>query len=65
MKQNGMYALDFKVPALDGGPLIYLRGAQFLGRLVALCFFLTLASPLMKSITMPSDFGRWTPRCLW
>ena len=38
MKQNGMYALDFKVPALDGGELIYLRGEQFVGRLVALCF---------------------------
>ena len=38
MKQNGMYALDFKVPALDGGQLIYLRGEQFVGRLVALCF---------------------------
>lgn len=38
MKRNGMYALDFNVPALDGGQLIYLRGKHLMGRLVALCF---------------------------
>lgn len=39
MKGNGMYALDFNTPALDGGQLIYLRGKHLVGRLVVLCFF--------------------------
>jgi alkyl hydroperoxide reductase subunit AhpC len=38
MKRIGMYVLDFSAPALDGGGLIYLRGKQFMGRLIALCF---------------------------
>ena len=38
MKRNGMYALDFNAPALDGGQLIYLRGEHLVGFLVALCF---------------------------
>jgi peroxiredoxin len=38
MKRNGMYALDFNAPAVDGGQLIYLRGKHLMGRLVVLCF---------------------------
>lgn len=38
MKHNGMHVLNFRVPALVERELCYLRGTQFLGRLVALCF---------------------------
>ena len=38
MKRNGMYALNFNAPALDGGEFTYLRGKHLMGRLVALCF---------------------------
>ena len=38
MKRNGMYVLNFSAPALYGQELIYLRGKQFMGQLVALCF---------------------------
>ncbi len=38
MKRNGMFALDFNAPGLDGGQLIYLRGKHLVGRLIILCF---------------------------
>ena len=38
MKRNGMYALNFNAPALDGGEFIYLRGKHLMGSLVVLCF---------------------------
>lgn len=38
MKRNGMYALDFHSPALVEGHLTYLRGTQYMNRVVALCF---------------------------
>lgn len=45
MKRNGTYALDFQAPALVGTQLTYLRGRQFMGHLVVLCF-LPHAGPL-------------------
>jgi alkyl hydroperoxide reductase subunit AhpC len=38
MKRNGMHALGFHGPALMGGDLTYLRGTQYVNRVVALCF---------------------------
>lgn len=38
MKRNGIYALDFHGPALIGGEIKYLRGRQFLDKVLALCF---------------------------
>ena len=38
MKRNGMYALDFQGPAMIEGHLTYLRGTQYMNRVVALCF---------------------------
>lgn len=38
MKRNGMHALDFQGPALVEGHLTYLRGAQYVNKVVALCF---------------------------
>ena len=38
MKRNGMHALDFHGPALVEGHLTYLRGTQYVNRVVALCF---------------------------
>ena len=38
MKWNSVYALDFQAPALMGEQLTYLRGRQFMGHVVVLCF---------------------------
>jgi len=38
MKRNSVYALDFQAPALMGEQLTYLRGRQFMGHVVVLCF---------------------------
>jgi len=43
MKRNGMYALDFNAPALDGGQLIYLRGSVWRAAWWFYVFPLTLA----------------------
>jgi alkyl hydroperoxide reductase subunit AhpC len=38
MKRNGMYALNFHGPAMVEGNLTYLRGTQYVNRVVTLCF---------------------------
>lgn len=38
MKRHGIYALDFRGPALVEGALTYLRAQQYAGQVVALCF---------------------------